>query len=587
MRTGGATTARLIATLALFVLSATLLCGVVAYVVASNADDQQASERRAALQTGIDDYRAAGGDFVHIDPAIIRSLERAAGLKDLRFETELAVSNRAMLSILDGNGRIVGWFSWEPDRPMTQAMGRLGPLFATIAVCLLAFCILPAWYLRRATRDVAWSEERAATMAHEDVLTGLPNHRRMIELIGAAMAARKPDEVLTLGLANLDGFKNINDTLGRRRGDELLAELGNRLRAAFPRHAAVGRFGGDDFAFMVTGWDAVAALRMMQEATMAVAKPYWIDCNVQISMSAGLSQAPQHGENGDDLIRHADLALQAAKRKGRGSILMFEPVMEADYQERRFIERELRSAMADKTLEVHYQPIVAADGIRIAGFEALLRWKHPERGMIPPNDFVAVAEQTGLMPELGAFVLHRALTDAARWPDVAIAINLSPVQVRDPALAALVSDTMARTGISPRRVILEITEGVLIENPEEAKRRLEELRALGVRLALDDFGTGYSSLSYLQRFPFDKLKIDKSFVDPLGHSPEAGAIIQAIVALGRALGLTIVAEGVETEEQRVLLRLAGCDEMQGYLFAKPASRDSIERLLAEAAGQVA
>jgi EAL domain-containing protein (putative c-di-GMP-specific phosphodiesterase class I) len=259
----------------------------------------------------------------------------------------------------------------------------------------------------------------------------------------------------------------------------------------------------------------------------------------------------------------------------------FVPALDVEFDDRRFLEKELRRALDDKALDVHYQPIVSADGTRIVGAEALLRWIHPVRGDIPPMQFVAVAEQCGLMARLGEFVLRRALSDARRWPGLYIGVNLSPVQVRDPALVELVSDTLAKNGIPPSRLMLEVTEGMLIDNPDEAKTRLDALKALGISLALDDFGTGYSSLTYLQRFNFDKLKIDRGFVTPLGRDTDSHALMQAIVALGRALDMTLLAEGVETEEQRVLLRLAGCQEMQGYLFALPASRETLDRLLAE------
>jgi EAL domain-containing protein (putative c-di-GMP-specific phosphodiesterase class I) len=268
-------------------------------------------------------------------------------------------------------------------------------------------------------------------------------------------------------------------------------------------------------------------------------------------------------------------------------VLHFEPAMDVEFENRRFFERELKRALDDidggrAALDVHYQPIVSADGSRIIGAEALLRWTHPERGPIPPSRFVAAAERCGLMGQLGEFVLHRALEDAARWPDLSIAVNLSPVQVRDQRLVDAMAGMLAQHRIPASRLVLEVTEGVLIDDPEEAKKRLDALQALGVRLALDDFGTGYSSLTYLQRFKFDKLKIDKGFVEPLGRNADSLALVQAIVALGRALGMTLLAEGVETEEQRVLLRLAGCEEMQGYLFARPAPREALDRLVAAA-----
>jgi EAL domain-containing protein (putative c-di-GMP-specific phosphodiesterase class I) len=255
--------------------------------------------------------------------------------------------------------------------------------------------------------------------------------------------------------------------------------------------------------------------------------------------------------------------------------------METEFEEQRFIKRELGRALAARDFDVHYQPIVTAEGNAIVGLEALLRWNHPTRGAIPPARFIPIAEQAGMMDQLGEFVLRRALCDATRWPSLYVAVNLSPMQVRDRKFVDLVAAVLAESRIAPSRLVLEVTEGVLIDNPEAAKSRLDDLRALGLKLALDDFGSGYSSLTYLQRLPFDKLKVDRGFVAALDHSANAG-VIQAIIALGRALNLSILVEGIETEEQRALVRLAGCDEMQGYLFAKPAPREEIDRIWAGA-----
>ncbi len=263
----------------------------------------------------------------------------------------------------------------------------------------------------------------------------------------------------------------------------------------------------------------------------------------------------------------------------RGATRRFKPPIETEHAERRFLLHELESAILRQAFDVHYQPIVAADGAGIVGVEALLRWHHPRRGEISPSVFVPLAEQSGRMSQLGEIVLRRALTDAVSWPNLFVAVNLSPLQIRDRRLVELVGAVMAETGVAPSQVVLEVTEGVFIDNPRETRGRLEALRALGASIALDDFGTGYSSLSYLQKFPFDRLKIDRAFVAPLGASGNSGAIIQSIVTLGHALGMKVLAEGVETDAQRVLLRLVGCDEMQGYLFAKPAAAAEIDRAL--------
>jgi EAL domain-containing protein (putative c-di-GMP-specific phosphodiesterase class I) len=254
-----------------------------------------------------------------------------------------------------------------------------------------------------------------------------------------------------------------------------------------------------------------------------------------------------------------------------------------EYSERNFIRRELEAAIAARALEVHYQPVVAAAGAGMIGVEALCRWHHPIRGPIAPSVFIPLAEQSGLMPQLGEFVLRRALTDGARWPNLTVAVNLSPLQIRDPKLVDLIAAIMRESGVAPSRVILEMTESVLIEDPQATQQRLEVLRALGVGLALDDFGTGYSSLSYLQKFPFSQIKIDRTFVASLGTTATAGAVIQSIVTLGHALGMKVLAEGIETDEQRVLLRLAGCDEMQGFLFGKPRPAEIVDKAMAKLA----
>ena len=581
-------TPRLVATMALFVLSATFFCAIVGYVLVRQADDRQGLERRAALLGAIDDIRNSGAEFSALDPRHIQSMERTAGLKELRFEIEPVQGDREIQSVLDRQGRIIGWFSWEPDHSMSNALSQLKPLLALTGVFLVGFAGVSLWQVRRAVRGLGDSEQLAWKFAHEDMLTGLPNHRKMIERIDGVLAARAHCEVVTLAFLDLEGLKDINDALGHRTGDELLVALAARVKEVLPERAMCGRFDGDEFVVVMAAPDMTVAEAAVAALAGALARPYWIsDQAVQVAVTSGVAHAPRDAGNRDELMRRADLALRGAKRKHRGGILSFAPAMDAEFNDRRFLERELRRALADQALDVHYQPIVSADGARIVGAEALLRWTHPVRGAIPPADFVAVAEHSGLMGQLGEWVLRRALADAKRWPELYIAVNLSPVQVRDPALLELVSGVLAEHRMPAARLMLEVTEGVLIDNPEEAKARLDALAALGVKLALDDFGTGYSSLTYLQRFKFDKLKIDRGFVAPLARNANSQAVVQAIVALGRALDLTLLAEGVETEEQRVLLRLAGCQEMQGFLFARPGPREALDRLLGDAGSNAA
>jgi diguanylate cyclase (GGDEF)-like protein len=519
-----------------------------------------------------------------LDDAVIESLERASGARALQFEAEPSRRDAELQSQLDRSGRIVGWFSWDARHPMMEALGGLWPLQAVGGIGLLGFAALSIYQVGRTERGLRASKVYAQKIAYEDSLTGLPNRCKTFELLDAALAARTADQVVAFGFLDLDGFKDVNAQLGHESGDHLLAAVAGRLRAVLPAEAIIGRIGGDEFAVIMTVEEPSAAIDAAGAGVRELSRPFWIAGQaVQIGASIGLSESPRDGHTRDDLVRRADLALRTAKQRGRGRVVGFDRGIEQEMSERRFIERELPRAMAEDKLDVHYQPIVAGDGLRIIGVEALARWTHPTRGNIPPSVFVSVAEQTGMMAQLGKFVLRRALADARRWEDLFVAVNLSPVQMRDRALVDLVSTVIGETGIASSRVVLEITEGVLIENPEEAKQRLKQLRALGVRIALDDFGSGYSSLSYLRRLPIDKLKIDKEFVAPLGRSSNGGVIVQAIIALGHALGLSVLAEGVETEEQRVLLRIAGCDEMQGFLFARPLPREEIDAAVGRSA----
>ena len=577
-------TSRIIPRLLLSLLVAMIVGAVVFYGHAGLGDNTIEAEHRIAIRAGIEKFHLvqAGGD---IDPAALLLLEQFSGVKKLKWETEPEPEQigRELQSVLDDNGRILGWLSWDAERPMTAAAARFLPLFVGISFSLIALAFLFLWHARRIAEELAGIEQRMRELAHQDPLTGLPNGPRTMQFLEQALATRAADEIVTCCYLDLAGFRELSDSIGLPWCNELVRVIALKLGEVLPPEATIGRLGRHRFVFVSRTGSPEAGFSLAQEASKAISNPLWIHGQVaQIGANIGVAHAPRDGLTSDELFRHATLAMRAAKRAGRGTIMAFEPPMETDLQERRFLERELKRALDEESLELHYQPIVSAQGAQIVGVEALLRWTHPTRGNIPPMAFVPVAEQCGMMARLGEFVLYRALNDAKRWPNLYIAVNLSPIQVKDRALYALVSSMLAETGVEPSRVVLEITEGVLIDNPEETRKRLEELRELGVRIALDDFGSGYSSLRYLQYFPFDKLKIDSAFVTPLGRSANSGVIIQAIVTLGHALNLSVLVEGVETEEQRVLLRLAGCDEMQGYLFAKPAPRDTIDKLLLDA-----
>ncbi len=570
---------RLIVLLAMAALGVTLLCAGLGYGWARQSDERLWSEQRASLRSAISEFRTLFGGSDRIDPHFIRMVEQSTRLKALRFETDPAPGEREIQPVLDGQGRIAGFFTWERTAPMTGMMGRLIPLIAGIAVALVGFAVFSLHQLRRARRKLAESEEQARRAADRDKLTGLPNHAKTLELLDLALAERAPDEVTAFGLVGVDGMADINASMGVLASDELYAAIARRLQETLPAHAMCGRIGSNEFAIAVTAPSDFDVEAMMRDVVNAVTRPHWVDTVVRVSAHAGFAMAPQHAATRGELTRRAELAVRLAARKGPGTIVGFDPSIDTVSDDERFIQRELPRALSANELELHYQPIVSAQGGRVLGVEALLRWTHAVRGAIGPAVFIPVAEQMGLMDQLGAFVLRRALKEAERWPGLYVAVNLSPLQVRDRGIVDLVRSALTESGVPPSRLMLEITEGVMIDNPDEMLRRIEDLHALGVRIALDDFGSGYSSLGYLQRFPLDKLKIDRSFVTALGESANGGVIIQAIVALGRALGLTVVVEGVETEEQRVLLKLAGCDEMQGFLFAKPAPAKAIDRLL--------
>jgi diguanylate cyclase (GGDEF)-like protein len=578
---------RLMAPLGLLVVAATVVCSVLGIVLARQADDYLEAGHRRALRGTVEALQAISPDLSRVDLHVVRTLERASGLKDLRFDPDRPAEGREVQSLINANGRIVGWFSWDPQRPASATMYRLLPLAALIAVGLLGFAVIAMWQLRRLGYLLADSAREVHKLAYEDAVTALPNPRQLREFLDRSLVALRTDETLAFALIDLGGFDDMKNAVGESGEDEVLIEIAGRLRQAIPPGALIARLRGDKFALAMPATDEAAALAAAEAARDAISRAIWVNQVVQVSANVGLALAPRDGRSREELMRRADFALRTARRRGHGLVVAFSPAMETDFDDRHFIKRELARALATRAFEVHYQPIVKADGGAIVGVEALLRWNHPSRGPIPPSVFVRVAEEAGLMDQLGEFVLRRALSDAARWTGLYVAVNLSPLQVRDRRFVDLVSAVLAETNMDPSLVVLEITEGILIDDPLMAKSRLEQLRALGVRLALDDFGSGYSSLGYLQQLPFDKLKVDRGFVAALDRSANAGVIIQAIVALGRALGMSVLIEGVETEEQRVLLRLAGCNEMQGFLFARPAPQPEIDRLLSSYAAGIA
>jgi diguanylate cyclase (GGDEF)-like protein len=465
-----------IAPLALLLLAAIVVGIGLGYALARQADDYLEAEHRQALSGALDALRAVSPDLARVDPQLIPALERASGLKDLKFETEPSPGERAVQSVLDRKGRIIGWFSWEPERPATEMLNRILPVASLVAVGLAGLAVLLARHLGQLGRRLAKSEQHVQRLEFEDALTALPNHNHFFALLDRAMAKREGNEHVAFATVDLDGFDEVNDALGYAGGDEVFAELGKRLREAITPSTMIARLGSDEFAVMVTGKNAEVAQFVVESVREALVRPIWLNQVVQVGASVGLAVAPRDGVTRDELTRRADLALRTAKRRGRGTVVAFASEMEAEFQEQRFIKREAARTLAARGFDVHYQPIVAADGGAMTGVEALLRWEHPTRGMIPPAQFVPIVEEAGLMDQLGEFVLRRAVSDAARWDGLYVSVNLSPVQVRDRAFIGMVASVLQESDFPAARLVLEMTEGVLIENPEETATRLVELR---------------------------------------------------------------------------------------------------------------
>ena len=418
------------------------------------------------------------------------------------------------------------------------------------------------------------ADEKIAHLAHYDALTDLPNRVLFREQVERELQRTSRGEQFALLYIDIDEFKGINDSLGHHVGDELLKVVATRLRSCIRETDLVARLGGDEFAVIQTNAGNVAdVVEFVTRIHEAIRQPYHcLGHQLSTDASIGIALAPRDGTDLEQLIKNADLAMYGAKADGRRTHRFFEPAMDASAKARLRMQQDLRQALVDGGFEIHYQPIVDLRHDEVTGCEALLRWRHPERGMISPAEFIPVAEDTGLIVELGEWVLRTACAEAASWPDhVRLAVNVSPVQLKCETLALKLASALAASGLRASRLELEITEAVLIRDDEAALAILHQLRAIGVRIALDDFGTGYSSLSYLKRFPFDKIKIDRCFISDIAEIDGSSAIVQAVVNIAAARNMTTTAEGVETLEQKERLRTLGCTEMQGYLFsaAKP------------------
>jgi diguanylate cyclase (GGDEF)-like protein/PAS domain S-box-containing protein len=424
------------------------------------------------------------------------------------------------------------------------------------------------------------SEIKIEYMAHHDSLTDLPNRVMLNDRLEYVLERVQRGEMVAVHHLDLDQFKAVNDTFGHPCGDKLLRIVAERLRGLVGETDTIARMGGDEFVIVqATIADPAEATSLAQGVIDTLSKPYDIDGQqAVIGVSIGISVGPGDGSSPDKLLRNADLALYRAKSDGRGTFRFFEPVMDLQMQTRRIMEQDLRKALPAGEFELHYQPVVNLASKEISGFEALIRWNHPSKGMISPADFIPLAEEIGFIVPMGEWVIRQACATAAQWPDkLHVAVNISAIQFRNPGLMQVIVSALAASGLAATRLEIEITESVLLHNKEATLAVLHQLRALGIRIAMDDFGTGYSSLTYLQSFPFDKIKIDRSFVKNITENSSSLNIVRAVAALANGMGMTATAEGVETAEQLHSIASEGCTEMQGFLFSRPLPAAEIER----------
>ncbi len=518
-----------------------------------------------------------------LDPDALSARFNDFGLGEMRMSREPPrESERGGIFVPAGNSGVGFYISWVNPMTATLHWVHLLPLVSLALVGVLLTILKSVRFQREATGLVADIERAAYDRATRDPLTGLHNRSGFKIRLDEAVAQRSGDQLVGVVYIDLDRFKEVNDGYGHEMGDKLLVAVTERLTALCGDHVMIARLGGDEFAAIVMQRRSPDEIVRLGEAiSRELGQPFLLGTTeVVIGGSVGIAVAPEDGADSTELVRRADISMYRAKTGGRGQAIRFHASMEDEIKRRKFLEGELRHAVARGQLQVNYQPYLASDGDSLVGVEALMRWKHPTEGDISPGIFVPLAEETGLIVEIGEWMMRRAMTDALSWPGVHVALNVSPVQFRRKELVANTAQMADEVGIERARVEVEITEGVLMEDAEAAIEVIQGFRDAGFHVALDDFGTGYASLSYLRKFPFDKLKVDQAFVRNLGVTAGSAAIIHSVVALGRSLGMTVHAEGIETMEHHIFLRAAGCHHFQGYYFAKAMPKAEMDAYVA-------
>ncbi len=455
-----------------------------------------------------------------------------------------------------------------------------------LAAAIGAFSAWSYFRVRMLVQAVEAAERSAFQLAGHDPLSGLPNRRVFKERLESELSRlKRGDAGLAVLFLDLDKFKEVNDTFGHSGGDLLIVQFAERMNDLLRGADTLARLGGDEFAIIQTDVRSLQDVEALARRVLAATKEAFplTGGMAFVGVSIGIALSPEHSDDADMLMKLADVSLYQSKNDGRNRYSIFARQLGDQMRLRKVVEDELRETIAQNGLTLAYQPQVKAENGEIVGFEALVRWQHKKLGMVPPAEFIPIAESSGLINQLGEWVLRQACLDACKWPEsYTVAVNVSPIQFKHKDFVETVSRILAETGIAPSRVELELTEGVVVEDADQAEAAIMELRGLGVRFALDDFGTGYSSLIYLRRFAFDKIKIDRSFLDSLESTGESAILVHSVVHLGRALGLSVVAEGVETAEQYRLLQAVGCHILQGYHFSRPIPHDQALKLIQKA-----
>jgi diguanylate cyclase len=538
----------------------------------------------AAVAVGSDDDLALGNaaapivfSIKYIDGDLLRELGDRLQLPGLRSIDDPAqaadqAGGQHITVIADPEGNAIARLAWKPTRPGGQIAGSALPY---VAVAIAGFALLGGLvmrHMRRTTQAIATGETQLRHLALHDPVCGLPNRIYFSERLETVIGeVRRGGSSAAVFYIDLDHFKDVNDTLGHHIGDELILNVTQRLSRVMRGDDLVARLGGDEFAIITTcASDSYSLQAIAGRIISAVCAPYLINGhNIIIGASIGIAVIDRRARDAGDILRYADMALYRAKNEGRNRACIYDAAMDADLSQRKLLEGDLLQAIRNDNLVAAYQPIVNAAGDTMVAVEALARWTHPTAGVIPPSVFIPIAEHSGLIVELGEYMLRRACIDGRNWPGLTVAVNVSPLQFRRSDFVDVVERILKETDFDANRLELELTESTLLGNLETAELSMLRLKAIGVRFALDDFGTGYSSLLYLRRFPFDKLKIDSSFVRSIETAPDAAAIVHAVVSLGRGLGMRVTAEGVENAEQHLFLRAAGVHSMQGYRFGRP------------------